>query len=235
MRAVQPPEKELGRYGAEESERRCNGPYSATLRFLIASRASSYRKETPLKHGSQHAITYAPPAEHDQKALRAMARESFSDTFAHHYEPGPFREFLDRTYGANGAMDRDLNDPTIQWLVAFYESEPVGYAKLTSLRAPVPSALPGAVELQQIYVLSEWHGRGVAPHLMEWALATASADDAPEIYLTVFDHNERAKRFYRRYGFAEDARCTFTLGDRVDDDRVWRLPLRGPDRPFLCG
>ena len=60
------------------------------------------------------------------------------------------------------------------------------------------------------------------------ALATASADDAPEIYLTVFDHNERAKRFYRRYGFAEAARCTFTLGDRVDDDRVWRLTLGAP-------
>jgi diamine N-acetyltransferase len=155
-----------------------------------------------------------------------MARQSFLETFARLYEPGPFREFLDCTYGANGAMHRDLNDPTIQWLVAFYESLPVGYAKLTPLRAPAPSALPGAVELQQIYVQSEWHGRGVAAHLMEWALATAAGDDAPEVYLTVFDHNERAKRFYRRYGFAEAGCCTFTLGDRVDDDRVWRLSLR---------
>ena len=102
---------------------------------------------------------------------------------------------------------------------------------LTPLRAPAPSALAGAVELQQIYVLSKWHGQGVAAHLMEWALATAARDDAPEIYLTVFDHNERAKRFYRRYGFSEAARCTFTLGDRVDDDRVWRLSLRPEHRP----
>jgi GNAT superfamily N-acetyltransferase len=181
-----------------------------------------------LKDALQQAVTYAPPAERDQKGLRAMARQSFFETFAHLYEPGPFSEFLDCTYGANGAMDRDLNDPAVQWLVAFYQSEPVGYAKLTPLRAPAPSALAGAVELQQIYVLSEWHGRGVAAHLMEWALATAADDDAPEVYLTVFDHNERAKQFYRRYGFAEAARCTFTLGDRVDDDRVWRLSLRPP-------
>lgn len=48
---------------------------------------------------------------------------------------------------------------------------------------------------------------------MSWALAAAVR--APEVYLTVFDHNERAKRFYRRYGFADVGRCTFALGDRI--------------------
>jgi ribosomal protein S18 acetylase RimI-like enzyme len=74
-------------------------------------------------------------------------------------------------------------------------------------------------------VLSDWHGLGVADRLMSWALATAASDQAPEVYLTVFDHNERAKRFYRRYGFAEVGRCTFALGDRIDDDRIWRRRL----------
>jgi ribosomal protein S18 acetylase RimI-like enzyme len=45
---------------------------------------------------------------------------------------------------------------------------------------------------------------------------------APELYLTVFDHNDRAKRFYLRHGFAEVGQCTFELGDRIDDDRIWR-------------
>jgi RimJ/RimL family protein N-acetyltransferase len=56
-------------------------------------------------------------------------------------------------------------------------------------------------------------------------LETARTEGAPEIYLTVFDHNQRAKRFYARHGFAEVGHATFTLGDRVDDDRVWRKPL----------
>jgi diamine N-acetyltransferase len=37
--------------------------------------------------------------------------------------------------------------------------------------------------------------------------------------------NARAKRFYSRHGFIEVGHCTFTLGDRVDDDRVWRKVL----------
>lgn len=51
------------------------------------------------------------------------------------------------------------------------------------------------------------------------------AHGAPEIYLTVFDHNQRAKRFYARHGFEEVGHCTFRLGERVHDDRVWRKPL----------
>ena len=68
-----------------------------------------------------------------------------------------------------------------------------GYAKLTPLRALASAPLPGALELQQICVLSDWHGLRVADRLMSWALATAASDPAPEVYLTVFDHNERAK------------------------------------------
>src|SRR5207247_819769 len=100
--------------------------------------------------------------------------------------------------------------------------------KLSPLRAPADNAAPGALELQQLYVLAAWHGRRVADQLMAWAIETARADGAPELYLTVFDHNERAKRFYARHGFAEVGRCTFQLGDRIDDDRIWRRRLAGP-------
>jgi GNAT superfamily N-acetyltransferase len=127
-------------------------------------------------------------------------------------------------------MAKDLRDPSVRWLAASDGDGPVGYAKLSPLRAAAPAPKPGAVELQQIYVLRPWQGRGVAERLMAWALATARDLDAPEIYLTVFDHNTRAKRFYARHGFAEVGRCTFTLGDRVDDDRVWRKLLSKRDR-----
>ncbi|MFC7625392.1 GNAT family N-acetyltransferase [Microlunatus sp. GCM10028923] len=167
----------------------------------------------------QQRIDYAAPAADQHEALRAMARRCFADTFARHYDPEPFGAFLDSVYGPDGGMARDLEDPALRWFVAFGGGAPIGYAKLTPLRAPAVDPEPGALELQQLYVLKEWHGTGVADRLMEWALATAA--EAPEVYLTVFDHNERAKRFYRRYGFSEVGRCTFTLGDRVDDDRIW--------------
>ena len=167
-------------------------------------------------------IEYERPTKRNLLLLRAMGRQSFSEAFAHLYDPSPFAHFLEQAYGVGGTMEKAFDDPRIRWQIAKWGEEIIGYAKLSPLAAPAPAPAPGALELQQIYVLEPWHGRGVAEELVTWALNLAIAEQAPEIYLTVFDHNERAKRFYRRHGFEEVGRCTFQLGDRVDDDRVWR-------------
>jgi GNAT superfamily N-acetyltransferase len=157
--------------------------------------------------------------------LPAVARAIFTQTFGELYEEVAFAAFCDAAYGPEGAMVRDFADPAISWRVASVSGRPVGYAKLSPLLAPAPAPRPGAMELRQIYVAAPWQGRGIAEELMRWSVGTAREQGAPELYLTVFDHNERAKRFYRRHGFAEVGRCTFVMGDRVDDDRVWRREI----------
>lgn len=167
---------------------------------------------------------HVPHAEMLERLL-PVARRIFTATFAANYEAEAFERFCDATYSPGGAMSRDFGEPDVRWQVATMEGEPIGYAKLTPLRAPAPDAAPGALELQQIYVLADWHGSGVAERLMRWGLAEAGAAGATELYLTVFDHNGRAKRFYARHGFEEVGRCTFQLGERIDDDRIWRRRL----------
>lgn len=170
-------------------------------------------------------IRYFAPYKEIESALCAMARKVFSDTFALLYDPLPFAQFLDDAYGPGGSMERSLADTSIRWMVAAVGDQPIGYAKLSVLVAPAPAPMDKAMELQQIYVDRSWHGKGVADRLINWALETARAEGAPEIYLTVFDRNSRAKRFYSRYGFSEVGHCEFRLGDRIDDDRVWRRAL----------
>lgn len=167
-------------------------------------------------------IHFFTPPKSFVPTLGAMAREAFSNAFGHLYEPAPFVQFLDGAYGPGGKMERDFSDPSIRWQVAAIGDQPIGYAKLSPLVAPAPAPQPGAMELQQIYVLKPWQGSGVAEKLINWAMDAARAEGAPEIYLTVFDHNNRAKRFYTRHGFSEVGHCTFRLGDRIHDDRVWR-------------
>src|ERR1700735_1677918 len=110
--------------------------------------------------------------------LCSMAQQAFSDTFAHLYERGPFVEFLLKTYGPGGSMERDLYDPAIHWKVAVSDGCPIGYAKVSSLTAAAPSPKPGALELRQIYVLRPWHGKGIADCMMNWALGHARSRGA---------------------------------------------------------
>ena len=108
------------------------------------------------------AVHYFPPEARDIGRVVAMARTCFADTFAHLYEAGPFNAFLEDAYGATGGMARDLLDRGIEWRVAGAGDQVIGYAKLRALSAPAPSPQHGALELQQIYVLRDWQGRGVA-------------------------------------------------------------------------
>ncbi len=98
-------------------------------------------------------------------------------------------------------------------------------ARLVEQAGLATDPLPGALELRQLYVLRPWQGGGVAPTLMEWAIERARERGAPELYLSVFDHNHRAKRFYARYGFEDVGRCAFQVGEQTDEDRMWKRRL----------
>jgi GNAT superfamily N-acetyltransferase len=54
-----------------------------------------------------------------------------------------------------------------------------------------------ADEVEDLYVLPEWHGRGVGTALLEKALARAST----EMRLWVFQKNRSARTFYEQRGF----------------------------------
>lgn len=159
------------------------------------------------------------PAERGE-ALNAMARQCFVDTFAHLYEESDLATFLKTAYGPEGLL-RDLADPGYSWRAAADDDQIVAYAKVGPVGVPAPQPQPGGLELRQLYVLKPWQGAGVAAELMRWAIATARARGAPELYLSVFHHNHRAKRFYARYGFADIGPCEFRVGDQIDEDRMW--------------
>jgi len=157
--------------------------------------------------------------------LLPVARQIFIETFADRFDRDALAAFCDAAYLPGGTMARDIGAADVHWRVAAVDGEPIGYAKLTPLRAPATDPRPGSMELQQIYLRGEWHGSGVADRLMQWAVDAAQSRGAPDLYLTVFDDNARAKRFYGRYGFGEVGRCSFEIGGRAYDDRIWRRRL----------
>ena len=162
-------------------------------------------------------------AEHGEE-LNCMARRCFLDTFEHLYRPDDLNVFLTQAYGPEGLL-KDLADERFDWRAAAEDGAIVAYVKVGPLGIPAENPLPGALELRQLYVLGPWQGTGVAPELMDWAIERARERRAPELYLSVFDHNHRAKRFYTRYGFADVGPCDFRVGEQIDEDRMWKRAL----------
>ena len=65
-------------------------------------------------------------------------------------------------------------------------------------------------EINSIYVLSDYYGKGVAQKLMD--LALAELKDYPVKVLWVLKDNVRAISFYKKYGFSEDGTKDYLEG-----------------------
>ncbi|MEN2786842.1 GNAT family N-acetyltransferase [Sphingomonas qilianensis] len=168
-------------------------------------------------------ITYRDARAIDGPALSAMARRSFTETFGTLYRQSDLAAFLDDAFGPNG-LAAQLSEPDFAIRLALEDEQIIGFVKMGPVTFP-GEWRPDAIELYQFYVLSPWHGQGVAQELMAWALEHARSHGAKEIILSVYVDNHRAHRFYERYGFQDIGRIAFRVGETVDDDNLMRLVL----------
>ena len=158
----------------------------------------------------------------DAAILSAIGRQSFVETFGHLYTPENLATFLE-----NHREERwreELSDPRYAVRLGFVDEVNAAYVKLG------PPSLPftppkDSIELRQFYILKPWQGAGLAPAMMDWALAEGRRRGAAEIYLSVFVDNRRARRFYEKRGFEPVGRYDFMVGTHADEDIVMRRAL----------
>lgn len=167
-------------------------------------------------------VTYRTAGVENAAALADLGAASFTATFGHLYAPADLALFLE-----NHRVEQwlaELGDPGFTVRVAEEGGRLVGYAKLGPPQLPF-APRGKAAELRQLYVLGDWHGRGVAQALMEWVIDQARIGGAQHLYLSVFIDNARARRFYERYAFEAEGRYAFMVGTHADEDIVMRLAL----------
>jgi GNAT superfamily N-acetyltransferase len=168
-------------------------------------------------------IHYRDATISDGPALDAMARAIWLETFGHSAKPADIDLYLATAYGPTGKLLRDLADPAIAFHLAYEGDRIVGYTKVG---APfLADAEPGAVQLSQLYVVSDRHGSGIAGVLMDWSVNWARSKGAPALLLTVWEENPRAIAFYKRRGFEQVGEYAFPVGEQIDRDLVLRLAL----------
>ena len=100
-------------------------------------------------------------------------------------------------------------------------------------RKRVPPCVGGErpVEIYRFYVARSAHGTGVAQRLMSTAFEQAREWSADVVWLGVWEHNPRAMKFYRKFGFADVGRIDFFVGPDRQTDRVYVLPLADAPDP----
>jgi ribosomal protein S18 acetylase RimI-like enzyme len=96
----------------------------------------------------------------------------------------------------------------------------VGYLMLCRDGAPIEVGEHDALEIRRIYVMPEFHGKGIAQALMRQSLICAAEAGCRKVWLGVSQHNQRGIAFYAKAGFAVVGEKKFFVGSDIHDDYV---------------
>lgn len=158
----------------------------------------------------------------DAELLSPFARRVFNDTFAADNDPVALGAYMDGAFNVPRQRE-ELNNPSCTVLLAHADDVLAAWALLRDdLAAPDDSDIPGVrpLHLNRFYVDHVWHGRGVARALMTAVQGSTRARGHDALWLTTWERNTRAIRFYEREGFAIVGTTWFQLGDELQRDYV---------------
>jgi ribosomal protein S18 acetylase RimI-like enzyme len=156
--------------------------------------------------------------------LAALGRKAFFEAFGAHNDPADMQAYLDLAFNPDSIQQQLLN-PEISYIVACIQNEPVGYAKLK--RNSVVPELIGtrAIQLERIYTLQDFIGKKVGKSLMEECIHQSMQENFEKMWLSVWQENEIAIKFYKKWGFEVIGFKQFIIGTEVNDDFVMALDL----------
>jgi ribosomal protein S18 acetylase RimI-like enzyme len=80
-------------------------------------------------------------------------------------------------------------------------------------------------EIERIYVLSDFQGKGIGRQLLEKAIQMAMEKKASYIWLGVWEENKSAIQFYKKNGFIAFDEHYFMVGDDKQTDIMMKLTL----------
>lgn len=156
----------------------------------------------------------------DASSLASFAEKTFRATFEADNSLEDMNRYCQNSFGEKHQLGEILDTNTDTFL---YENESilVGYIQLCW--HPAPSCLAGAKfpsELRRLYVLEDFHGRGVAQELIKFALEEVEKRKSEAIWLGVWEKNARALAFYKKLGFDEIGEKEFLLGSDLQRDII---------------
>lgn len=186
-----------------------------------------------------------PATEDDAAALAALAAETFPLACPPALDEQAISEFIG-THLAEDSMRRYLADPgRIVLLAADVETGTLLGYTMVVLGSPAPtdaardavrdgsdaadSAADSAAELSKCYLRAEVQGSGLAAGLVVRSVTAAAERGATSLWLGTNVANRRARKFYRRQGFAVVGRRRFEVGGQPQDDVVMAREMPAPD------
>jgi len=163
-----------------------------------------------------------PAVIEDAEQLAQLGAATFSETFGHLYPPEDLQSFLLSAHSVE-KWRQTLADPNIAvWVAELESGSKIGFIGVGTCKLPVQNLEPTAGEVQQLYVLTEYHNLRLGTRLMDAGLDWLKLQGRAPVYVGVWSENFGAQRFYERYGFSKVGEYGFRVGSTIDREFILR-------------
>jgi ribosomal protein S18 acetylase RimI-like enzyme len=153
----------------------------------------------------------------DAKLLSELGAQTFVEAFAEDNTPEDMAAYLAASFNLE-QLTTELTDPLSIFFVAEVDGDAAGYAKIHSGKVLAGVSDQKSVELVRLYVSQKWLGCGVGQALMQKCIDEAREMGFQIIWLGVWERNQRALAFYRKFHFHEVGEHNFQLGSDMQRD-----------------
>lgn len=155
----------------------------------------------------------------DAAALAEIGARTFHETFAADNRPDDMAAYLATSFGVS-QQTAELASADYVTLLACAGATPIAFAQVRRKEPPACVEGPAPVELHRFYVDRQWHGRGVAAPLMAASADAIRALGGRTAWLSVWEHNPRARAFYVKCGFRQTGTAEFWVGPDCQTDHI---------------
>ena len=156
--------------------------------------------------------------------LRAVSIQTFTETFAGQNTESDMLKYVSENLSSQ-KLSAELDHPGSDFYFIRSGLEIAGYLKLNRGSAQTEKHQENCLEIERIYVLKKFHGKGAGYLLLKKAIDVAREKQDSYIWLGVWEKNTNAIAFYNKNGFVTYDKHFFKLGNDEQTDLMMRLRL----------
>lgn len=160
----------------------------------------------------------------DLAVLKALSIKTFTDTFAKDNTPEDLKSYLDQAY-TEEKLTSELQTKDSEFYFIYSDDQLAGYLKLNINEAQTETIEEDALEIERIYIDSNFKRLGLGKRLYTKAIERAKELNKTAIWLGVWEHNIAAMKFYHKMGFTQVGQHAFYMGEDEQIDLIMKKEL----------
>ncbi len=164
-------------------------------------------------------ITIRKCTKEDLKQLREISIDTFQETFQHQNSPENMAAYLEKAFNIK-QLETELAEISSTFFFITFNDELAGYLKLNRNEAQSEEMGDEYLEIERIYLKSNFQKHGLGKRLLTKALETAQEYKKKKVWLGVWEKNENAIAFYKKMGFVQTGSHSFYMGEEEQIDII---------------